>query len=407
MDKVRFGANFVPSKNWFHSWVNWDSASIEEDLIATKELGCDHIRAHLMWHYFQLDTHLMSPVCMKNLLEFRHICEKVNIDFCLSLFTGFMSGLFFMPPWIKKLTGDFFKGLYKNPDVIKAQEYYIREIAAVVADSPNFLGFDLGNELSCVGRDDPTTTLPERDAWNTQMLNLCEELAPDKLHNNGVDHKPWFQGVSFSRETLSNTGGITPLHCYSSFTGAQSRFGVMSEESVYLAPFMVEMAKAFCENPDKKYWIQEFGTAGIIKDCDKETFVIASLNAMLKSKNLWGITWWCTHNISKEFSSFDSIEYELGLLDLSNKPTKAGELFKRFVADYRATEHIIPQCSTAIAMEPFDSNGNVTSNHIWEIGHRYAECIREGIYPQIILQKNVDNAEYLHTRGIEKIIKTQ
>ena len=38
MKKVRFGANYVPSKNWFHSWVNFDSKSMEEDLIAAKEL---------------------------------------------------------------------------------------------------------------------------------------------------------------------------------------------------------------------------------------------------------------------------------------------------------------------------------------------------------------------------------
>lgn len=403
MNKVRFGANYVPSKNWFHSWVNFDSKSMEEDLIAAKELGCDHIRAHLMWHYFQLDRFVLSPVCMENLHKFREICEKVDMDFCLTLFTGFMSGLFFMPAYIKKLTGDFFKGLYKNPDIIEAQEFYIREIAAVVGKSPNFLGFDLGNELSCVGRDDPDASLDERDLWNARMLNLCEELSPNKLHNNGVDHKPWFQGVSFSRDALANTGGITPLHCYSSFTGAQRRFGLMSEESLHLAPFMAEMAKAFCKDTKRKYWIQEFGTAGI-SDEESEAFVTASIGAMLTTDNLWGISWWCTHNVSRDFSSFDEIEYELGLLDINNKPTKSGKLFNSLVKSYREKGFTAPERENAIIMPRTDQNGAVTSELIWQTGHRYAECVRAGIYPQIILPENADDADYLRARGIKNII---
>ena len=264
MNNIRFGVNFIPSKNWLHSWVNWDSKSIEEDLIATKELGADHIRAHLIWPYFQLDPYVMSPVCMKNLEDFRRICEKVGMDFCLTLFTGFMSGLFFLPSWNRKFSGVFIEGIFSNPEMIKAEEYYLREIAKVVADSPNFIGFDLGNELSCIANNDKKVSSAECDAWNKRMLDLCEEVAPGKLHNNGVDHKPWFNGVGFSREALSNTGGITPVHCYSVFTGALRRYGRMSTESVHLAPFMTEMAKAFSNDPNRKYWVQEFGTASDI-----------------------------------------------------------------------------------------------------------------------------------------------
>lgn len=67
MDKVRFGANYIPSKNWLFSWNDWDSSSVEEDLLVAKEIGVDHIRAHLLWHFFQLNPSVMSPVCMRNL----------------------------------------------------------------------------------------------------------------------------------------------------------------------------------------------------------------------------------------------------------------------------------------------------------------------------------------------------
>ena len=404
MNNIRFGVNFIPSKNWLHSWVNWDSKAIEEDLIATKELGADHIRAHLLWSYFQIDPYVMSPVCMKNLEDFRRICEKVNIDFCLSLFTGFMSGLFFLPAWNRKLSGAYLEGIFHNPEMIKAEEYYVRQIAKVVADSPNFIGFDLGNELSCIVNNDKTTTISQCDEWNNRMMALCEELAPGKLHNNGVDHKPWFMGRGFSRETLANTGAITPVHCYSVFTGALRRFGRMSEESVHLAPFMIEMAKAFSNNPDRKYWVQEFGTASDVYDDEMNEFVIKSIEAMYTSENLWGISWWCTHNIARNYSSFDDIEYELGLLDINNKPMPAGRMFKEVVAKYKSGNIVAPKRDTAFNMQPLDKDGNLTSDIIWEAGKRYGDCIREGIYPAIILPGYENDMEYLKKRGIKKII---
>ena len=41
MKNIRFGVNYIPSKNWLHSWINWDAKSVEEDLISIKKLGID------------------------------------------------------------------------------------------------------------------------------------------------------------------------------------------------------------------------------------------------------------------------------------------------------------------------------------------------------------------------------
>ncbi len=403
MQKIRFGANYIPSKNWLHNWVDFDAASVEEDLCAAKELGIDHIRAHIMWHYFQIDPTKMSSVCMKNLETFCDICEKIGMDYHLSLFTGFMSGLFFYPSWIKKYSGAFDKGVFNNTEIIKAEEFYIRQIAEVVKDRPNFLGFDLGNELSCLAYQDKSMTSCEGDAWNSRMLSLCEELLPCKLHNNGVDHMPWFSNIGFSCRELANTGAMTSLHCYSVFTGAIERFGRMSAESIHLAPFMQELADAYCDNPNRLYCVQEFGTASDVWDDEMAEFVKASIEAMYTQNNLWGITWWCTHNISREFSAFDKIEYELGLLDINNKPTKAGLLFAEIVKKYRENPIAPPIRNSAFVLEE-NIEGVRGADTRWENGHKYAEYVRHGIYPKIILPEKANDSEYLRSRGIEKIL---
>lgn len=404
MQGIRFGANFIPSKNWLHSWVNWDASSIEEDLIASKELGIDHIRAHLMWPYFQIDPYVMSSVCMKNLESFRNICEKVNMDYHISLFTGFMSGLFFYPSWQKKLTGNFGEGIFTNSEMIKTEEFYIREIVKVVGDSPNFLGFDLGNELSCIALYDKTMTNADGDKWNNYMLDLCEELAPGKLHNNGVDHMPWFSNIGFTAANLANTGSLTPLHCYSVFTGALERFGRMSTESLHLAPFMTELAKAYCNDPNRLYCIQEFGTASDIMDDEMIAFIKGSMDAMFTENNMWGITWWCTHNITRNFTSFDKIEYELGLLDTNNKPTAAGKLFSDIVKKYKASPVVPPERKCAFILKENNPNEKPADTR-WENGHRYAQYVEQGIYPAIILPEKANDTEYLKSRGIEKILE--
>ena len=405
MDKVRFGANYIPSKNWLFSWNDWDSSSVEEDLLVAKEIGVDHIRAHLLWHFFQLNPSVMSPVCMRNLEDFVRICEKVGMDFFVTLFTGFMSGYHFIPAWVKNLSGDFAKGIFYNEKIIIAEEYYIREISRVVSASPNFMGFDLGNELSFVALLDGEATIQRCDDWHKRMLEVCENMSPDKFHNNGVEHFPWFHKLGFSLETLTNTGNITPIHCYSRFTEALSRFGRMSEESVHLAPFMAEVAKAYSKDISRKYWVQEFGTADADYNDEMDEFIVKSIEAMYTTENLWGITWWCTNNVSDEYTAFDPLEYSLGLHDNNNNITASGKRFKTIVDAYKKGSYVPPKRTKAIVLCSEEELLRYTPDIAWDAGHRYAECIRNGIYPQIILPQYECDKEYLKSRGIEEIIK--
>lgn len=405
MKNIRFGVNYIPSKNWLHNWINWDAKSVEEDLVSVKKIGIDHIRAHLMWQYFQIDPAVMSVSCMEHLDEFCDICEKLELDFCITLFNGFVSGQFFYPAWMKNYTGVFGVGMFHNPDIIEAQKFYIRNIAKVVADRPHFIGFDLGNELPIIiDTDDKTVTRAQCDEWNCIMLDLCEEVAPGKLHNNGVDGMPWIADWGFSREVLANTGAITPLHCYVLFTQALARYGRMSEESIHLAPMMMEIARAYCDNPERMYWIQEFGTASRQFDDEMVNFVTESMHAMYTEKNVWGITWWCSHNVSPQFRCYDELEYELGLFDNDNNITPAGILYKKLIEEYKSNNFRIPKRKKALIFRPFDKDGKITVDATWENGHRYAECVRKGIYPAFVLPEKANDAEYLKSRGIEEII---
>ena len=405
MKKIRFGVNYIPSKNWLHSWMDWDEKSVEEDLLACKVIGIDHIRAHVIWPYFQVDQYVINKQAFRNLESFRKICEKVGMDFCLTVFTGWMSGLYLLPSWLQNIGKcGFGEGIFNNEEIIKGEKYFIKELTAVVGDSPNFLGYDLGNELSCLARNDKFLTIKDADKWNTDMLNYCEELVPNKLHNNGDDHQPWLTNQYFSKEVLANTGAITPLHCYALFTGALGRFGRDSIESIHLAPFMQEIAQAYSKDPNnRKYWVQEFGTVSVKLDEEIFDFMRKSIDAMYTQNNLWGITWWCSHNISKEHTSFNAKEYELGLFDNNNKITESGKMFYDMVKKYNENP-VMPKARTsAIIWDNFEYLNNPL-DVAWQNGKRYADCIRQGIYPAIILPEKANDVEYLKSRNITDVL---
>lgn len=397
---MRFGVNYIPSRRWLHSWLDFDEQSIRDDLLAIRSLGFDHIRAHLLWSYFQTDPKAMSPRSMANLERFVSLCEETGLDFFLSLFTGWMSGFYFIPAWMR-FGQDF--GMFSDPACREPQRFYIREIAKTVAGSPSFLGFDLGNELSCVVGRDRAYSMQACDDWHRDMLRVCEEVSPGKLHNNGVDQQPWFSDFSFSRETLSNTGAVNALHCWTYFTGAYLRGGLLGTSSTRLPDYMAALARAYSRDPDRSVWLQEFGCSRLW--CEKpgesvEAFTLKTLDALPRIPGLWGFTWWCSHDIKAQFSCFQDLEYDLGLIDTGNRAKPAGELMSRWISDFRKSPSVPVIRRTAMIYYP-DRNGG----DLWGNADRFMTLLDRGIDPQIVLPEHAEDPAWLTARGISELIE--
>lgn len=398
MVMMRYGVNYIPSKNWLYSWLDWDAAKVKEDLYAIKELGCDHIRAHLLWSCFQENETRLSPLCMKNLASFVSICEEVGIDFFLTLFTGWMSGFVFLPSWIQPMNACA-RGMFTDADLIEAEKFYIREISGCVGSSERFLGFDLGNELNILTHErlDAKITLTAADCWADTLLQFCDEVAPGKLHNNGVDHQPWFYKRGFSRENLANSGAVTTLHAWVEFTQANQHYDILGTGCLHLAPYMAELAKAYAEDYQRPIWVQEFGMSDLWLrgGATTEEFLIRTLDNISTVENIWGVTWWCSHDIDEKFLGFAPLEYHLGMLDVNNH---AKPYAKKFAAYIKEQTGVQPQKRTAAMI--FEPN----SDEPWFNAKRYMEFVEQGIQPAIILPKQAQQKDYLAARGIATIL---
>ena len=121
------------------------------------------------------------------------------------------------------------------------------------------------------------------------------------------------------------------------------------------------------------------------------------LNAM-QSENLWGYTFWCSHDVSRKFK-FSSLEYDLGLFDTENRLKPVGEAYKECIAEIRAGAKpaALETGMAAIVDErqPFDG---------WKYGKLFAENVRKGRHIKFVLSSKADDKVYLKSRGIVKLI---
>src|SRR5215472_6507773 len=51
--RVRLGLNYTPSRSWWYTWSDWNTASINADLADIRALGMDHIRIMGIWPELQ------------------------------------------------------------------------------------------------------------------------------------------------------------------------------------------------------------------------------------------------------------------------------------------------------------------------------------------------------------------
>jgi len=400
-DKLRFGLNYVPSKNWWYSWLDWDKASISDDLHAISALGFDHVRIHCIWPVFHPNAGCVSSQALDRLAELMDLADGAGLDVCVCVLDGWLSGFAFFPAWREN------RNIFTDPAMIDAEERLFRAIAGRVAGHSRFLGFDLGNELGVlIGRGN-RITLEEGDAWHRRMFELCEELAPGRMHVSGVDHCQWFMTFGFSRECLATTGAATSVHAWIFFTGATSLYEPLGTGCTHLAEYCVELAKAYSNSKDRLVWVQEFGATPewmpdeIIPDFAEQTIRNAATCA-----NLWGFTWWCSHDIGPGYLDFAPLEYGLGVLDTHNNVKPVGRRIAGLIDEFRAHPPAPVQRPAALVLP--DSALAANPENLppgWQFAKPYMDLLDDGVRPAVVLESRASDSDYLHTRGITQLIQ--
>ncbi|MDR3736362.1 MAG: cellulase family glycosylhydrolase [Acidobacteriaceae bacterium] len=329
----RFGVNYIPTPIWQFGWNNWNASNVARDFDSIASLGADHIRVMLIWPWFQPNPTYVSTAHLDRFEELMILAEKRNLDVAITLYTGWLSGYAFKPPFLEDAN------FYTDSRWKRCRDLYLREVSRRLRAHSNFLAFDLGNEIECCWSG-PTAA---GDAWMSDVFQQMKQEAPGHIYVNGVSHYPWFREDTFSPQALVASQKIVAMHCWPEWTGANKYGGFSALPSMQLQAGMAALARSYGNAPNKPIWVQEFGLRPNPEAPD--------LSAWLEKVILNGIaggvswfTWWGSHDIDRRFQ-FSPEQYTRGLITTNNKIKDHGHMFKQLADTFRGKPVAIPSKS--------------------------------------------------------------
>ncbi|MEE1786279.1 glycosyl hydrolase [Streptomyces sp. SP17BM10] len=405
----RFGVNYTPTRGWFHHWLDFDLDAVRADLDSVAALGLDHVRVFPLWPLFQPNRTLIRPRAVEQLARLVDAAGERGLDVAVDGLQGHLSSFDFLPSWTQTWHR---RNLFTDPDVLDGQAAYLRTLAGALREKPNFLGLTLGNEIDQFSGDphpDPDRITPEQaEAWLRRMLAACEEGAPGRLHlHASYDAAHYLDAHPFTPWHSARIGAATAVHSWV-FNGTAQRYGAGSTATAQHAAYLVELAKAWADDPARPVWLQEVGApAPHIAPEDAARFTGATLEAVLDCPDLWGVTWWCSHDVDRSLADFPELEYGLGLLTTDRTTKPAGARLAGAAAEARRTWQPPKPRTTAVVIAAGDE---VTAPHRSICGpggavfEAFMHLTREGARPTTVLAEHAEDRAHLDARGITEVV---
>ncbi len=221
------GLNYWPIDSATEWWQRFDVEVVDEDFSKIKEAGFRIVRIFLLWEDFQPIPRKVSNKTIDHLVLVLEKANKNRLKILPTLFTGHMSGVNFLPPWMLDFgEGDgrfpiFSEGrrrknriqnFYKNRELREAQKFFIREISNALKGHPALWAWDLGNEPSNLMLPD---SKEEFLIWLEEMvseLRYVDESVPVTL---GLHQEDLEEDRKMGPEEVGRFCNFLSIHAYS------------------------------------------------------------------------------------------------------------------------------------------------------------------------------------------------
>ncbi|KIZ16943.1 glycoside hydrolase 5 family protein [Streptomyces natalensis] len=405
---MRFGANYTPGQGWFHHWLDFDLDAVRADLDSLAGLGLDHIRVFPLWPLFQPHRTLIRPRAVDQLVQLADAAAERGLDVAVDGLQGHLSSFDFLPAWTQTWHR---RSLFTDPEVLAAQEEYLRTLAAALADRPAFLGMTVGNEINQFADgphpDPDRITAAQATAWLERMLAACERGAPGRMHVHAEYDAAWYRdGHPFTPAQAARLGAATAVHSWV-FNGTAQRHGPDGIATEQHAAYLIELSKAWAADPHRPVWLQEVGApAPLIPEDRAARFTEATVVNALDCPDLWGITWWCSHDVSRSLADFPELEYGLGLLANDRTVKPAGRAFAALAGQWRGRDHRPPPRTTALVV---DAGGAQDAPYRsvcapgGAVFEAWARLTAQGVRPCLVLAERAEDAGHLKERQITEV----
>jgi hypothetical protein len=344
---MRFGVNYTPSKGWFHHWLDLDLEQVREDLSGIRALGADHVRIFALWPLLQPHRGLIRTRAIEDLCAVADTAAEAGLDVTIDVLQGHLSSFDFYPSWTQTWHE---RNIFTDPDAIAAEADVIRAVAEAVRDRPHVLSISPGNEPNNLIAHNPATPA-EIDHWLDSMLAAVGDAKP--ATHNAYDAVWYTAGHPFTPRAMTTKAAMTVVHPWVFSGNCAQRYGSLAPQTTHLAEYAVELAKGHATTAGRQVWVQEIGApAPHVPAADAPRFAQESLANLLTCTDLWGITWWCSHDVNRSLADFPELEYTLGLLtnDRGRKPL--AEVYESFAAGPRDQPGIPRQTALVLDDDP-------------------------------------------------------
>lgn len=339
---MRFGVNYTPRVGWFHSWLDLDAGLVAEDMAAIAELGADHVRIFPLWPLLQPNRTLIRPAAVDDVLSVVDAAGRAGLSVTVDALQGHLSSFDFLPSWVATWHG---RNLFTDPEVVAAQADVVSTLAAELSTRPHAEGLSLGNEFiqfAASRHPEASSITPEQaGSWLEQLLEAARRAWPGARLTHSYDDDLWFDDTHpFRPAHAVGLGDLTTVHSWV-FMAVGPRYGRGHPALRLFARYLVELARAW-GGPGRPIWLQEVGAPSThVPLQDAPEFVAGTIDHLTGLDGhpvvdeLEAITWWCSHDVSRDLADFPELEHTLGLIDSCGRIKPAGQAFRDAVLRVR------------------------------------------------------------------------
>lgn len=395
----RFGANYVPSNGWFYSWLDFRPDDVRRDFEDLAGLGLDHVRIFPVWPWVQPNRALVRPAALADLLTTVDLAAEAGLDVAVDLLQGHLSSFDFLPSWV--LTWHR-RSVFGDATVRDGLRHYVDTVTRAVATRENVFAVTLGNEVNNLWPSNETVAATSTE-WARELVDVARAAAPGRtiLHSL-YDDAFYAPSHPFTPADVTGIGDVSSVHSWV-FNGVAALDGPLGPATTSHADYLVELARAASPDHDRPVWLQEVGAPRPeIGEGDVHSFVHQALGQACQNPALWGVTWWCSHDLSRDLVDFPEREYDLGLFTTDHRPKPVARALAEIVADPPAP---VPSragivCDVDLLTEP-QRRAEVAPGS--DFHRRWVDARTAG--PTVIVPAHRrDDASWLAARGVTELV---
>lgn len=406
---LRFGANYTPRSQWMHAWMSLDLDEVRRDFAALAELGLDHLRLFPLWTVLQPNRTLIREEAIDDVRAVVDVAAEFGLDASVDVIQGHLSSFDFIPSWLFTWHD---KNMFTHPDALSGQAELVTRLGERLGDADNFLGFTLGNETNQFSARTHPSPWPVSEAeaatWITTLLDAAHSSAPHQQHVHSEYDAAWYMdGHGFTPALACRLGDLTTVHSWI-FNGTAQRYGGRSTASDRHAEYMIELARAFATDAGRPIWLQEVGApSNCLTPEQTPDFLEATLRSVVRTQDLWGVTWWCSHDVSRSLADFPELEYTLGLVDQDGVAKPIGRRFAELIPELRERRDAPPR-PLGIVVEVDEADTPLSRGAMspgGSIFQAWVDACEAGADPAFVTSKDAADPTVLAARGITELVR--